>query len=52
MKIFACKGYQYTTIAEIAKEAGVSKGLVHVYFENKLDILLESFFSLLKASMI
>ncbi|MBN2106574.1 MAG: TetR/AcrR family transcriptional regulator [Deltaproteobacteria bacterium] len=41
MKIFACKGYQYTTIAEIAKEAGVSKGLVHVCFENKLDILLD-----------
>jgi AcrR family transcriptional regulator len=41
LKIFACKGYQYTTIAEIAKEAGVSKGLVHVYFKNKLDILLD-----------
>ena len=41
MKIFAGKGYQYTTIAEIAKEAGVSKGLVHVCFENKLDILLD-----------
>jgi AcrR family transcriptional regulator len=41
MKIFATKGYQYTTIAEIAKEAGVSKGLVHVCFKNKLDILLD-----------
>ena len=41
MKIFAFKGYQYTTVAEIAQEAGVSKGLVHVYFESKLDILLE-----------
>jgi AcrR family transcriptional regulator len=41
MKIFALKGYQYTTIAEIAQEAGVSKGLVHVCFENKLDILLD-----------
>ncbi len=41
MKIFAFKGYQYTTVAEIAQEAGVSKGLVHVYFASKLDILFE-----------
>jgi AcrR family transcriptional regulator len=41
MKIFAFKGYQYATIAEIALEAGVSKGLVHVCFESKLDMLLE-----------
>jgi len=41
MKIFAFKGYQYATVAEIAQEAGVSKGLVHVYFASKLDILLE-----------
>jgi len=41
MKIFALKGYQYTTVAEIAQEANVSKGLVHVYFQSKLDILLE-----------
>ena len=41
IKIFALKGYQYATIAEIAAEAGVSKGLVHVYFETKLDILMD-----------
>jgi AcrR family transcriptional regulator len=41
IKIFALKGYQYATIAEIAREADVSKGLVHVYFDSKLDILLE-----------
>jgi len=40
IKAFARKGYQYATIEEIAKEAGVAKGLVHVYFENKLDLLL------------
>jgi AcrR family transcriptional regulator len=40
IKAFAKKGYQYATIEEIAKEAGVAKGLVHVYFENKLDLLL------------
>lgn len=41
MKLFARRGYQYTTVAEIAREAGVSKGLVHVYFVSKLDMLLE-----------
>jgi len=41
IKVFALKGYQYATIAEIAGEAGVSNGLVHVYFESKLDILLD-----------
>jgi len=40
IKAFAQKGYQYATIEEIAREAGVAKGLVHVYFENKLDLLL------------
>lgn len=40
VRVLARKRYQYTTIADIAREAGVSKGLVHVYFENKLDVLL------------
>ncbi len=40
IKIFALRGYQYATIEEIASEAGVAKGLVHFYFENKLDVLL------------
>ncbi|MCP4717384.1 MAG: TetR/AcrR family transcriptional regulator [Deltaproteobacteria bacterium] len=38
--VFSQKGYQYATIEEISREAGVSKGLVHNYFENKLDLLL------------
>lgn len=40
MKVFAEKGYHYATVEEIAREAGVAKGSVHAYFENKLDILL------------
>jgi AcrR family transcriptional regulator len=40
IKIFAEKGYYYATIAEIAKEAGISTGLIYSYFENKLDLLL------------
>lgn len=42
VKVFAEKGYQLATILEIAKQAGVSKGLVHFYFENKLDLLLSA----------
>lgn len=41
IKVLARKGYQYATIAEIAAVAGVAKGLVHVYFQSKLDILLD-----------
>ena len=39
-KVIAEKGYQYATTTAIAKEAGVAKGLIHFYFENKLDLLL------------
>ena len=39
VKLFARKGYHATTIEEIAAEAGVSKGLVYVYFEDKTDVL-------------
>jgi AcrR family transcriptional regulator len=37
-KIFAMKGYEDTTIAEIAEEAGVAVGTVYLYFDNKRDI--------------
>ena len=39
-KVIAEKGYQYATTEAIAREAGVAKGLIHFYFENKLDLLL------------
>lgn len=38
--IFAKKGYTNASIKDIAKEAEVAPGLVHYYFENKLDVLL------------
>jgi len=40
IKVFADKGYHYATIEDIAKEAGIAKGSIHAYFENKLDVLL------------
>jgi len=38
LKVFAVKGYHGTSISDIAKEAGVSKGLAYNYFENKKDL--------------
>jgi len=37
-KIFAIKGYEDTTIAEIAEAAGIAVGTVYLYFGNKRDI--------------
>ncbi len=36
--LFAKKGYEDTTIADIAREAGVAVGTVYLYFRNKRDI--------------
>ncbi len=38
-KLLAQKGYAGTTISLVAKEAGVSRGLLHYYFKNKEDML-------------
>ena len=35
------RGYLATTIAEIAAEAGVSRGLLHYYFESKEELLAQ-----------
>ncbi len=37
--ILAQKGYMGTTISAVAKEAGVSRGLLHYYFKNKDEML-------------
>ena len=39
MVLFAEKGYYNTSINEIAKNAGISKGLVYNYFKSKEDLL-------------
>jgi AcrR family transcriptional regulator len=41
LELFAHKGYHSTSISQIAKAAGVSKGLLYNYFENK-EALLEN----------
>jgi AcrR family transcriptional regulator len=38
MAAFAEKGYSSTSVAEVAKRAGVSKGLLYLYFKTKKDL--------------
>ncbi|HEV8051735.1 MAG TPA: TetR/AcrR family transcriptional regulator [Parachlamydiaceae bacterium] len=40
LKVFAKHGYHASSMAEIAKEAGVSKGLAYHYFSSKEDLLV------------
>jgi AcrR family transcriptional regulator len=40
MRLFAEKGYQATTIAEIARESEANAGSVYFFFQTKQDILL------------
>ena len=40
MELFTEKGYDTTTIQQIATHAEVSKGLIYNYFESKEDIVL------------
>ena len=38
LKLFAQRGFHGTSIADIAKEAGVSKGLAYNYFKSKTEL--------------
>lgn len=37
--LFTTKGYESTTMAEVARHAGVGVGTVYLYFKNKSDLL-------------
>ncbi len=39
-ELFVQKGFQRTTVDEIAQRAGLTKGAVYVHFEDKRDLLL------------
>jgi AcrR family transcriptional regulator len=39
LKVLAINGYENTTIANIAAESGVSRGILHYYFSNKEDLV-------------
>ena len=39
MELFAQKGFSGTSMSLIAKQAGISKGLIYNYFTNKEDLI-------------
>jgi AcrR family transcriptional regulator len=39
VKLFGEKGFEKTSIEELAKEAGIGKGTIYSYFQTKTDIL-------------
>lgn len=43
VKVFARQGFYQSTVAQIAKEAGVADGTIYLYFKNKDDILVQFF---------
>jgi TetR/AcrR family fatty acid metabolism transcriptional regulator len=43
IKIFAHKGFYYTKVADVAREAGIADGTIYLYFKNKDDILISLF---------
>jgi TetR/AcrR family fatty acid metabolism transcriptional regulator len=43
VKVFARQGFHQSTVAQIAKEAGVADGTIYLYFINKDDILVQFF---------
>jgi len=43
VKVFARHGFYQSTVAEIAKEAGVADGTIYLYFKNKDDIMVQFF---------
>jgi AcrR family transcriptional regulator len=43
LRLFAAKGYEQTTMRDIAKEVGCSLGLAYRYFASKEDLVLEMY---------
>ena len=42
LQLFSEKGYEETTVAEIAKAAGIAKGTFFNYFKTKEDVLIKT----------
>ncbi|NMM46971.1 TetR/AcrR family transcriptional regulator [Marinigracilibium pacificum] len=41
LELFATQGYDGTSVSQIARAAGISKGLTYVYFDSKEDLLFQ-----------
>src|SRR6266700_528823 len=48
LQLFAAKGYDQTTMRDIAAEAGCSLGLTYRYFASKEDLVLELYRNLVR----
>ena len=46
LRLFANRGYESTSIAQISREAGISKGLIYNYFKSKEELLKSLVFDL------
>ena len=44
INVFAKQGFYQSTIAQVAKEAGVADGTIYLYFKSKDDILIQFLF--------
>lgn len=42
-KLFARQGFRQSTVAQVAREAGVADGTIYLYFKSKDDILIHHF---------
>ena len=51
MKCIASKGLSNTSIGDVAKEAGLSQGIVNLHFESKDNLLKETLVTLADAGM-
>lgn len=41
MELFISKGYHATSVSDVAKKAGISKGLLYNYYKGKEDLLAQ-----------
>lgn len=41
-RVFEAKGYEGSTVAEIAREAGVTTGAIYTHFDRKVDLLADA----------
>jgi len=42
LKVMAKRGYEGAALSDVAAEAGLTQGLIHYHFKDKLEILLEA----------
>ncbi|HEX9794572.1 MAG TPA: TetR/AcrR family transcriptional regulator [Planctomycetota bacterium] len=41
IKVFASQGYHRSSVADVAKEAGIAAGTIYIYFARKEELLIE-----------